>query len=464
MKYHDPVCEMSVEPTSPHRMVHEREPIYFCSAKCLERFRAEPSRYLQISGSPRDAHRHPGTNDRIGAEPQPGATEKASRSTGTWTCPMHPEIVRDAPGNCPICGMALESRITSAVDEESAELIDMRRRFVVAAVLTLPVVIIAMRDMIPGAEIVTALFPHRALTWLELLLSTPVVLWAGYPFFVRARQSLVARGLNMFTLIGLGVGVAYLYSLVVALFPGLFPASLHTHGGEAAAYFEAAAVIVTLVLLGQVLELRARSRTGAAIRALLSLAPKTTRRVGEDGVERDVPLEEVQVGDRLRVRPGEKVPVDGVVVDGRSAVDESMVTGEPMPVEKGPGERVIGATLNATGSLLMRAERVGAETLLSRIAHMVGEAQRTRAPIQRLVDVVASYFVPTVVAISIITFIVWALVGPEPRIAYAFVNSVAVLMIACPCALGLATPMSIMVASGRGATLGVLSRTRKRSR
>jgi Cu+-exporting ATPase len=379
-----------------------------------------------------------------------------ARATKTeWTCPMHPQIVRDGPGNCPICGMALEPR-TVTLEEENPELSDMTRRFWVSVALTAPLVLLVMGRHVPGLGFVERLMGSPVGPWLELALATPVVLWGGWPFFVRAWQSVVYRSLNMFTLIGLGVGVAYAYSLVATIAPGIFPESFHDEGGHVGVYYEAAAVIVALVLLGQVLELRARSRTGAAIRALLGLAPKTARRLTPDGREEDVPLEEVRVGDRLRVRPGEKVPVDGVVAEGASNVDESMVTGEPMPVEKKPGDRVIGATVNGTGSIVMTAEKVGADTLLSRIVDMVAQAQRSRAPIQKLADVVSGYFVPAVVAIAAITFVVWALWGVEPRMAYALVNAVAVLIIACPCALGLATPMSIMVATGKGATVGVL--------
>ena len=373
-----------------------------------------------------------------------------------YTCPMHPEVRQPGPGSCPICGMALEPvAVNAATLEESAELLDMSRRFWVSGALTIPVVLIALAEYLLGRPLER--WPGgAALGWLELALATPVVLWGGWPFFVRGWQSIVNRSLNMFTLIGLGVGVAYAYSVVAMLLPGIFPTSFRTESGEVAVYFEAAAVIVTLVLLGQVLELRARSQTGAAIRALLGLAPKTARLVRADDSEEDVALEQVQPGDRLRIRPGEKVPVDGVVLEGASAVDESMVTGESIPVEKTTGDRVIGATVNGTGSLVMRAERVGADTLLAQIVQMVAEAQRSRAPIQKLADIVAGYFVPVVVAISIITFIAWALLGPEPRMAHAIINAVAVLIIACPCALGLATPMSIMVATGRAATAGVL--------
>jgi Cu+-exporting ATPase len=368
---------------------------------------------------------------------------------------MHPQIVRDAPGNCPICGMTLEPRTVSLEEQENPELTDMTRRFRVSALLAVPLVVLGMGHLIPGDPI-GHLLPHGIRNFVELALASPVVLWGGLPFFVRAWQSLVNRSPNMFTLIGLGVGVAYAYSVVATVAPALFPPSFRDAMGQVGVYFEAAAVIVTLVLLGQVLELRARSRTGAAIRALLGLAPKTARRIRPDGSEEDVPLAEVRAGDTLRVRPGEKVPVDGVVLEGRTGVDESMVTGEPIPVEKSQGDRVIGATVNRTGALVMRAERVGAETLLSQIVRLVADAQRSRAPIQKLADKVAAVFVPAVVLIAVLTFVIWAIWGPEPRMAYAIVNAVAVLIIACPCALGLATPMSIMVAAGRGATAGVL--------
>ena len=364
---------------------------------------------------------------------------------------MHPQIVRDAPGNCPICGMTLEPRAISADKQDNPELRDMTRRFWVSLGLALPVLVSAM-----SGGLLRQFAPARFWTWFELILATPVVLWGGWPFFVRARQSLVNRSLNMFTLVGLGVGVAYGYSLIAALLPGIFPASFRDETGGVAVYFEAAAMITTLVLLGQVLELRARSRTGAAIRALLGLAPKTARVVGKDGSESDLPLEQVKVGDRLRVRPGEKVPVDGVVLEGTSSVDESMISGEPIPVEKKTGDRVTGATVNANGSLIIRADRVGSDTLLAQIVRMVSEAQRSRAPIQKLADTVAGYFVPAVIGIALITFLIWAIAGPSPRLAHALINAVAVLIIACPCALGLATPMSIMVAMGNGATSGVL--------
>jgi len=388
---------------------------------------------------------------KVGALSQP-AVEKTR-----YTCPMHPQIIRDRPGNCPICGMTLEPRTITAEEPENPERIDMTRRFRVSVALTVPLVVIAMAEMLPGRPLEGALSP-RVRTWLELALATPVVLWGGWPFFVRAVQSVVHRSLNMFTLIGLGVATAYGYSVVATFAPSLYPPTFREIGGAVGTYFEPAAVIVTLVLLGQVLELRARSQTGAAIRKLLGLSPKTARRVRADGVEEDVPLADVHPGDRLRVRPGEKVPVDGEVLEGHSAVDESMVTGEPIAIEKQPRDKVVGATVNGTGSFVMRADRVGAETLLARIVLMVGEAQRSRAPIQQLADVVAGWFVPAVIVIAGITFAVWATVGPEPRMAHALVNAVAVLIIACPCALGLATPMSIMVAAGKGASFGVLFR------
>ena len=374
----------------------------------------------------------------------------------TYTCPMHPEIIQDHPGNCPKCGMSLEP-VTVAVDEENAELIDITRRFWVSSVLAVPVFVLAMI-----ADLAPALLPQdlsiKTIQWIEFVLATPVVIWGGWPFFIRGIRSVITWNLNMFTLIGLGVSVAWTYSTVALLFPGIFPPIMRMESGIVDVYFEAAAVITTLVLLGQVLELRARDQTSSAIKMLLGLAPNTARIVRDDGSEEDVPLEYVVVGDILRIRPGEKVPVDGTVTDGYSSVDESMVTGEPIPVEKNHGDRVIGATINSTGSLLMRAERVGSDTLLSQIVHMVSEAQRSRAPIQKLADIVASYFVPAVVLIAVITMVVWGYWGPEPRLAYAIVNAVAVLIIACPCALGLATPMSIMVGTGKGATMGVLIR------
>ncbi|MEE9237959.1 MAG: HAD-IC family P-type ATPase, partial [Thermodesulfobacteriota bacterium] len=367
---------------------------------------------------------------------------------GKYICPMHPEIVRDEPGDCPICGMALEKQTTSLEDEENLELKDMKKRLLISVVFTVPVVVIAMGKFIPW-QLLKDLLSLEYIQYVELFLATPVVLWGGLPFFVRGYQSIVNKKLNMFTLIGLGVGVAYVYSLIATLIPEIFPPSFKNQHGEVAVYFEAAAVIVTLILLGQVLELKARSQTSAAIKALLGLAPKTAILIKEDGSEAEVPLEHVQIGDMLRTRPGEKVPVDGIILKGTSAIDESMITGEPIPVEKNPGDKVIGATVNGTGSLIIQAEKVGADTLLSQIVHMVSEAQRSRAPIQSLADTVSGYFVPVVFLISIISFIVWALFGPEPAMAFALINAVAVLIIACPCALGLATPMSIMVATGK---------------
>jgi Cu+-exporting ATPase len=399
----------------------------------------------------------PGTCTTCGMALEP--VQGAGQGTTTeYVCPMHPQIVRDAPGSCPICGMALEPvQGTAEAEEENRELRDMKRRFWFATLFTAPLVVLAMGIHIPGVErLIASLMSARTRAFVELGLASPVCLWAAWPFYVRFVQSLRNRSLNMFTLIGLGIGVSYIYSLVAAIFPWIFPPSFRGASGEVAVYFEAAAVITTLILLGQVLELRARSQTGAAIKKLLDMAARSARRIREDGGEEDVPLEAVQVGDRLRVRPGEKVPVDGVVLEGQSSLDESMVTGEPIPVEKQPGDQVIGATINGTGGLVMRAEKVGGDTLLSRIVAMVAEAQRSRAPIQRLADVVAGYFVPTVFLVALATFAVWALVGPPPRMAHALVNAVAVLIIACPCALGLATPMSIMVATGKGATIGVL--------
>ncbi len=472
----DPVCGMSIElETAAGSYEHEGTTYFFCNKSCLNRFRQGPESFVGGGARPDKESRteraaesgvytcpmHPEVRkEGTGSCPKCGmALEvvkvEAPKEKVEYTCPMHPEIVRDRPGNCPICGMALEPRTVTAV-EDNTELREMKRRFRTSVALTLPLLVIAMGEM-TGLHLSGFVTP-RTLSWLELALASPVVLWGGWPFFVGGWQSITGRSLNMFTLIALGVGVAYAYSLIATLVPDIFPASFREMGGSVPVYFEPAAVIVTLVLLGQVLELKARSQTGAAIRALLGLAPRTAQRIREDGTEEDVPLDEVRPSDLLRVRPGEKVPVDGEVVEGASSVDESMVTGEPVPVEKRTGDRVIGATVNATGSFIMRAERVGADTLLSRIVQMVAEAQRSRAPIQRLADHVAAYFVPAVLLIAVITFIVWALAGPEPRMAYALINAVAVLIIACPCAFGLATPMSIMVAMGRGAQAGVLFR------
>jgi Cu+-exporting ATPase len=443
----DPVCGMMIDPRSAAgRSDFAGATYYFCSGSCKQRFDREPATFVpgkSGDGSAPGGHAH-----------APATSPERSERPGTlYTCPMHPEIVRDGPGACPICGMALEPLVPTGTDEPNPELEDMTRRFYVSLVLTLPVFALGMGAMIPALR---GQVTGRIATWAEFVLATPVVLWGGWPFFVRGWASLAARRLNMFTLIALGTGTAYYYSAIATLFPGLIPASFRAHGGEVPVYFEAAAVITTLVLLGQVLELRARSRTSSAIKALLGLAPKTARRLRAGGGEEDIPLDQVNPGDRLRVRPGEKVPVDGVVDEGSSAVDESMVTGEPIPVEKEPGSPVIGGTINGTGGFVMRAERVGSETMLAQIVRMVGEAQRTRAPIQRLADVVSSYFVPIVIGVALLTFLAWSVLGPEPRMAYALVNAVSVLIIACPCALGLATPMSIMVGTGRGARAGVL--------
>ena len=440
----DPVCGMQVdEARAAATAEHAGTTWYFCSTRCHDRFTADPQAFLKPQGE----------GSCCGQHKARGAAPPADPET-LYTCPMHPEVQQRGPGDCPICGMALEPIQITAEPEANPELDDMTRRFWVALVFALPVLVLAMGGMVPG---VAGLLPHGAAgRWLELAFATPVVLWCGWPFFVRGVKSVVSRNLNMFTLIGLGVAVAYGYSLVATLAPGVFPAAFRGHDGQVGVYFEAAAVIVTLVLFGQVLELRARSATNAAIKALLGLAPKTARRLGPDGSEADVPLDEVQIGDRLRVRPGEKVPVDGEVLEGRSAVDESMISGEPIPVEKNPGDAVIGATVNGTGSLVIEAQHVGRDTVLSRIVQMVAEASRSRAPIQNLVDRVAAWFVPAVIAAALVTFVVWAWLGPPPALAYALINAVAVLIIACPCALGLATPMSIMVASGKGASLGVL--------
>jgi P-type Cu+ transporter len=425
----DPVCGMTVDPAATEHQATLRETTYyFCSAGCRTKFVADPERYLN-----------------------PAPPPEASAGT-IWTCPMHPQIRQAGPGSCPICGMALEPLEPTLEDGPTPELIDMTRRFWISAVLSIPLVILTLGAEVFGLE----LLPMRTSIWVQVALATPVVLWGGWPFFQRGWASLVNHSLNMFTLIALGVGVAFAYSVAATLAPGAFPESFRTMGGAVPVYYEAAAVIVTLVLLGQVLELRARSATGRAIRALLGLAPKTARLVREDGSEEDVELGHVQVGQLLRVRPGEKVPVDGVVVEGRSSVDESMISGEPVPVEKTLGDKVTGATVNGTGALVMRAERVGHDTMLAQIVRMVAEAQRSRAPIQALADKVSGWFVPAVVLVAMLAFAVWAIWGPEPRLSHALINAVAVLIIACPCALGLATPMSIMVGTGRGASAGVL--------
>ena len=425
----DPVCGMLVDPaaTEHHATVGDTT-YHFCSAGCRTKFVADPHRHLN-----------------------PAPPPEASAGT-IWTCPMHPQVRRSEPGSCPICGMALEPLEPSLEEGPNPELSDMTRRFWVSAVLSIPLVILTLGAEVFGLEFL----PMRTSMWVQAALAAPVVLWGGWPFFARGGASLVNRSLNMFTLIALGVGVAFAYSVVATLAPGAFPPSFRTMGGAVPVYYEAAAVIVTLVLLGQVLELRARSATGRAIRALLGLAPKTARLVREDGSEEDVDLGHVQVGQLLRIRPGEKVPVDGVVVEGRSSVDESMISGEPVPVEKTLGDKVTGATVNGTGGLLMRAERVGHDTMLAQIVRMVAEAQRSRAPIQALADKVSGWFVPAVVLVAVLAFAVWGIWGPEPRLSHALINAVAVLIIACPCALGLATPMSIMVGTGRGASAGVL--------
>ncbi len=433
----DPVCGMVVSSDATLRTEHAGKTYVFCNPRCLQSFQAAPETFL-------------GEGKALAV-----ATPPTTRTE--WTCPMHPEIVRDRAGNCPICGMALEPKTITLGDADSPELRSMTLRFWAGVAVSGPLMLVAMAHLLPFVA-VHRLVMSPARPWVEFTLATPVVLWGGWPFFVRAWDSVRGRSLNMFTLIGLGVSVAYVYSLVATAFPGIFPTSFRDAGGQVGVYFEAAAVIVTLVLLGQVMELRARSRTGAAIRALLGLAPKLARKIQPDGREEDVPLSEIGVGDRIRVRPGEKVPVDGIVLEGASSIDESMITGEPMPVGKNVGDRVIGATVNATGGLVVKAEHVGGETLLAQIVKMVSEAQRSRAPIQRLADVVSRTFVPAVIGIAGLTFGIWAVVGPEPRFAHALVNAIAVLIIACPCALGLATPMSIMVATGKAATVGVLFR------
>lgn len=483
----DPVCGMPVDPArAAGRAVHEGQEYWFCSKSCEAKFTAEPAKYVKPSKpvccgghgghetkapvnsrSPHHASEvgytcpmHPEVRQSgPGSCPECGmALERVApviRSRKRqYTCPMHPEVVQDGPGSCPICGMALEPLEAGEEDEQDPELTSMSRRFWISAALTLPVFGVAMSEMIPGQPL-QARVSAQVLVWLQFALATPVVLWGGWPFFQRGWASIKTLKLNMFTLIALGTGVAYAYSLVATLAPGLFPPAFKQHG-VVPVYFEAAAVITTLVLLGQVLELRARAATSGAIRALLDLAPPTARKLLDDGSERDVPLEEVVAGDRLRVRPGEKVPVDGTVVDGSASVDESMVTGEPVPVKKAPGDPVTGGTVNGTGGFVMQAERVGADTLLAQIVGMVREAQRSRAPIQRLADLVAAWFVPAVLVVAVVAFVVWLLVGPSPAFSYALLSAVAVLIIACPCALGLATPMSIMVGTGRGAGAGVL--------
>jgi Cu+-exporting ATPase len=427
----DPVCGMDVDPErTPHQAMHAAQTYYFCSAGCRTKFVADPHRYLDKTSN---------------QKPAPAGT--------IYTCPMHPQIRQIGPGSCPICGMALEPEIATADTGPNAELVDMTRRFWVGLALSAPVVVLEMGGHLVGGH---AWVPQSLSNWVQLAFATPVVLWGGWPFFVRGWQSIVTRNLNMFTLIAIGTGVAFAYSVVATIAPELFPPAFRMHDGAVAVYFEAAAVITVLVLLGQVLELRAREATSGAIKALLNLAPKTARRIGQDGSEEDVPLDAIVVGDKLRVRPGEKVPVDGILADGRSSLDESMVTGESMPVTKGEGAGVIAGTINGQGSFTMTATKVGADTLLARIVQMVAQAQRSRAPIQRLADQVAGWFVPAVIGVAVAAFAVWSVFGPEPQVAYALVAAVSVLIIACPCALGLATPMSIMVGVGRGAQAGVL--------
>lgn len=430
----DPVCGMKVDPAkSPHRTDHAGHTFHFCSARCREKFIAAPGEYFGKT--------------KAAASPAPKGT--------IYTCPMHPQIRQEGPGNCPICGMALEPLEVTAEAAPNLELIDMTRRFWIGLALGLPLVVLEMGAHIPALGL-HDLVPPRFSTWIQFLLATPVVLWAGWPFFERAWASIVHRSLNMFSLIALGTGAAYLYSLVATFFPGIFPAGFRGMDGTVAVYFEAAAVITVLVLLGQVLELRAREQTGGAIRALLNLAPKTARRLTEHGDDQEIPVDQVQIGDRLRVRPGDGVPVDGSVLEGKSAVDESMVTGESMPVTKQPGDKLIGGTLNATGGLIMRADKIDSDTMLARIVAMVADAQRSRAPIQRMADTVSGYFVPAVIVVAVLAFLAWAFWGPPPALAYGLIAAVSVLIIACPCALGLATPMSIMVGVGKGATGGVL--------
>jgi len=437
----DPVCGMTVDPAkSAGSHVHEGTTYHFCSKHCLAKFQAAPQQYLAKKAAD-------------------GVLPASSGSAGKYTCPMHPEIVQDGPGTCPKCGMALEPMQPTLEEGPDPELVSMQRRFWIGTALTVPIFLIAMAGLFPWPALTRFLHDNMALlNWVQLALATPVVLWCGWPFFERAWHSVIHRSPNMFTLIALGVGAAYVYSVLATIAPGIFPEGFRTMGNAVEPYFDSAAVIVVLVLLGQVLELRARMQTGAAIRALLGLVPKTARVVSDNGQEHDVPLEQVMVGNRLRIRPGEKVPVDGLVLEGQSAVDESMITGEPMPVEKTANSRVVGGTVNGTGGLLVQAERIGSDTLLSQIVRMVSEAQRSRAPIEKLVNRVSLVFVPAVLLIAVLTFVGWSMWGTEPRLAHALVNAVAVLIIACPCALGLATPMAIMVGTGRGATAGVLFR------
>jgi Cu+-exporting ATPase len=474
---HDPVCGMKVEPSQAAASIeHHGATVYFCSESCAAKFRAAPEKYVQAMPGAAPSHpaaktgpqgkytcpmhpevkqTGPGSCPKCGMVLEPAASPAPVKRSG-YTCPMHPQIVRDGLGSCPICGMALEPREVTA-ENSNPELADMTRRLWISVALAVPMLALMVSAFLPSMPM-QPLFSARAWGWIEFALATPAVLWCALPFFVRGWQSIVHRSLNMFTLISLGTGSAYLYSVFATVVPQIFPASFRGGGGQIDVYFEPAAVIVALVLLGQVLELRARSQTSSAIRALLGLAPKTAKRLDDKGGEADVPLDQVQVGDRLRVRPGEKVPVDGTVLEGHSSIDESMISGEPIPVEKDKGAKVTAGAVNGTGGFLMRAERVGADTLLSQIVKMVSEAQRSRAPIQRLADRVSSYFVPAVIVAAIVTFAVWFFVGPQPRFAHALVNAVAVLIVACPCALGLATPMAIMVGTGRGARAGILIR------
>ncbi|RMH07257.1 MAG: YHS domain-containing protein, partial [Nitrospirae bacterium] len=472
----DPVCGMMVDPrTAAGSYRHDGTTYYFCHTHCLERFQRDPEGYLSgkykqpmeadsSKGKAKGVARYvcpmcPGVEaDKPSACPKCGMAlepEVGLVSLTKYVCPMHPDVVQDHPGTCPRCGMALEPQTVAAEEEANPELTDMTRRFWIGLVLACPIVGLAMSDLLPGNP-VSEILSGRLLHWIQLALATPVVFWVGAPFFHRGWTSLLNRSLNMFTLISMGTGIAYLYSMLATIVPEIFPQSFRRPTGEVPVYFEAAAVIIVLVALGQVLELRARGRTTSALRALLRLAPPIAHILRPDGTEEDVPLEKVRVGERLRVRPGEKVPVDGVVIEGATSIDESMLTGESLPVPKRAGDAVTGGTLNGTGSFVMEATRVGNETLLAQIVKMVSEAQRSRAPIQRLADQVSGYFVPAVIGVAGVTFLVWAWIGPEPRLAYALVNAVAVLIIACPCALGLATPMSIMVGTGRGATAGVL--------
>ncbi|MGD0820070.1 MAG: heavy metal translocating P-type ATPase [Desulfomonilia bacterium] len=445
LEYIDPVCMMRTTDKDAYiPYEYKGSTYYFCNPKCLEKFKNDPQTYIAKLSGPNLSMTQP-------------PTMMQGDAPGKYTCPMDPEVITDGPGICPKCGMALEPLAPSLEETENPEYIDMKRRFFFGLVLTIPLMVIAMRHMLPGHPF-EGIASEKTFIWTELLLATPVVLWAGWPFFVRAWMSLKTRNLNMFTLIGIGVAVSFGYSLVASLLPNIFPATLKGKEGTVGVYFEASAMIVTLVLLGQVLELKARARTGEAIRSLLRLAPKTARIIREDGGEEDIALDMIHHGDNLRVRPGEKVPVDGIILEGASALDESMITGEPIPVEKSKGDKVVGATVNGNGSFIMKAEKVGSETLLAQIVRLTIEASRSRAPIQQLADMVASYFVPAVFAVSLISFILWMIIGPEPRLPYAIVSAVSVLIIACPCALGLATPMSILVATGMGARLGVLFR------